>query len=211
MDNRVIFLQPTALRRKIEHFNHLLPAVLLIVGGYEALAGETHERMLSPWLNISVGIVLLFSVVYEMRKKKNGHDRFVNWMDIVAGLVLLTEGVNMYHPNKIFQPAYGYLLVGVFTIGKGIFHTKFPHGRKIVFRDDGFSARTSPFVRVRLSWENVSSITIDPTSIRFTIQKNRSRTLGLRRVENRNEVISAFVKQAQSLGIAITDRAAVTA
>lgn len=192
MNTQTIYLQPTKFRKKVEMINHLLPGIILVINGFSSLYNPEEIHLFSPYLNIASGTAVILAGMYELRFAKHENHTVVSWIDIFAGIMLITEALNHYHSGKIFQPAFLYLLLGIFTILKGVYHTKFPKIRRITFTDEGFMARTSKFHKLRLTWKEITSIRVDATSIQMVTTNGRNRIFNMKRIENTNDIIAMF-------------------
>jgi hypothetical protein len=195
MNEITIHLKPTERFRRTQMLNHALPGVVLFVTGLATLLGDDSNHTWNPWLNIFAGSAVIATIVYEFKFVKQGTHKLVDWVDIFAGIVLNVEGINHLHPGKWFQPGVLYILIGMATIVKGILHSKVPQVRRITFDDKGFSAQSSLFRKLELRWENLSAGYIEGTKIRLATKDAKLHTINLRRVENKEEVFSAFNKR----------------
>ena len=148
--------------------------------------------MFSPLLNIVAGVGVLAAIRYEMRKNKNEKQKFIFVIDMFAGLVLFTEGVNILHPGKIIQPGVFYMAAAIIVVIKGMFQSKIGGLRHIRFDEKGFYARTSLFHKRSLEWKNISEMKFGTSLIQLYTNKASTIGLNLRRYENRDEIVDAF-------------------
>jgi uncharacterized membrane protein YobD (UPF0266 family) len=174
--------------------NHLLPGVILLLSGIGVLMGDESEHIRLPWLNILVGLAALVIIIYEFRFSHSEKHTIVNWVDIVAGFVLLLEGINHYHPNKIFQPALFYIIIAVATCGMGIFHARIARLWRLEIDETGFFIRLSPFKKVKMKWADISSMKFGDSSINIVTTGNRRARIPLRQIDNKEEVTGIFKK-----------------
>jgi hypothetical protein len=189
---QMICLHPTKRKQRAQMLNHLLPGVILLFSGVSVLMGDETEHIRLPWLNIIVGLAALVIIIYEFRFSHSKKHSAVSWVDIIAGFVLLLEGINHYHADKIFQPALFYILIAIATSGMGIFHARIARLWRLEVDDDGFFIRISPLKTVQMKWTNVSSMKFGDSSIDIVTTKNKRAKISLRQVGNKEEVSGIF-------------------
>ncbi|MFI5250870.1 MAG: hypothetical protein ACHQQQ_00435 [Bacteroidota bacterium] len=190
MNQQILFLKPTKRQQRARMLNHLIPGVLLLFTGVDELTGGRTEHISLPWLNIIIGLSATILIVYELKYSHKRKHSIVNYVDIVAGFILLLEGINHYHPNKFFQPALFYVIIALATILMGIFHHQMRNLHQLVQDDEGFTFRNSPFFKFRMRWKDIVAITIGDRLITLTTHDNRKHKINLRRIENREEIKS---------------------
>ena len=201
MNELTIDFKPTEKFRRSQMLGHLMPGVLLLLAGIESLLSDEAQHIWNPWLNIIAGGSVLTAIIYEFKFAKKNSRALVSWIDIFAGIVLGVEGINHLHPGRWFQPGILYILLGCFTITRGILHTKIPHVRKIIFREAGFSVNTRVFNRLSLEWNAISAVEYNDPKIYVTTKRGKTHTINLRRVENKEEVVTALKRYAALKGI----------
>ena len=180
--------------------NDTLPGILLLINGFDSILNESAMNQWLPYVNIAAGAALVVAVIKELKSQK-AQRRAVNWFDILAGIALILEGASHYHSHKIFQPADGYILIGIITIVRGMFHAKLPRIRRMVLTSKGITARFSPFRRIHVTWTEITSLHIEQSLIRIRLHGKRERLMQLRRIENREEVKSILKEYAMNFGI----------
>lgn len=203
MKSETIYLEPTKIRERAQMVNTILPGVIVLMEGLSNLGGDEHYRIFSPVLNIFVGGGILGAAVVELRRSRKEGKRFIGWIDVFAGVVMITTGINIHHPGRFFQPGVMYMLAGTAIIFKGILNSKISSRRQIVFDESGFQARISVFRRLRLTWSNLNSLTISESAIKFTSIEDAEHILSLRRYENRNDIMAKFKEYASGRGVKI--------
>jgi hypothetical protein len=202
MPDQIIYLQASKRRQRAEKFNLFLAGMLLLLTGIDALLSSA-EHIAFPWLNVLVGSIILGSVVYELKLSKHTDRRVIKWIEIVAGLALMTEAVNHYHSGKFLQPALFYLLVGIVMCGKGIFHTRWPHFRRLSVDNTGFFLRTSPFKKIQHRWDELRSIRMNKKEIRIILKNGTDHAVSLRTTGNSGEIISLLTERATARQILV--------
>jgi hypothetical protein len=203
MERQIVYLHPSKSRERALMLNHLLPGLLLLLTGIEVLMGDAEEHVPLPWLNIIVGLAALLYIIYEFRFSHHKKHTAVHWVDIIAGFVLLLEGINHYHPNKIFQPALFYSIIGVLTFLLGIFHNRVGHLRRLVTDGNGFMIRTSPIRKIEMQWRDIVSMSFGESTVDLVLSGNRKRRINLRKTGNKDEIAGIFKKIAAEMKIAI--------
>jgi hypothetical protein len=200
MEETIILLHPTKARLRAQLINDSLPGILLLIKGLDAVMNDDIANQWLPYVNIAVGVSLIISVARELRIKDTQH-RIVRWFDILAGIALIIEAANHYHPNKIIQPANGYFLIGAISIVRGVFHTRMPHLRRMIFSHEGVHATLSPFKRIHFEWKDITSLHIEQSRIRIGTRDRGDHIIQLRKIENAVEVKSALKEYATNSGI----------
>jgi hypothetical protein len=190
MNKTTIYLKPTPARKRALMINDALPGIILLINGI-AYWGDQSAHGKYALINIIVGIAVIIAFRFEL---KTGKHKVVNWFDIIAGIVLIVEGINKHHPDKIFQPALFYFLLGIIIITRGIFHSRFPSIRKLIYDDSGFTLRPNPLRGYKLTWKEITSLEMIKTTIYINTQAGKSHKVNLRRVENRNEIFETMNK-----------------
>ncbi len=198
MPAQTIILKPTRFRRRALAVNHALPGVLLVLDGIGTLAEGRGEHLPLAAAGIIAGAAVLATVGRELAARVEAEHRTVGWIDVFAGIVLVVEGANHFHPDKGFQPAHLYALVGVATSLKGLFHARLARWRRITFDEAGITGRLSLFRSVRLRWSDVASVVESGDRVLAVIGPDESRrTINLRGVENVALVKEAFREQME--------------
>ncbi len=188
-EKRTILLKPTLKQKRAMMINDAIPGFLLLVNGIMGLGEETREGQYAL-LNIIAGIAMFLALVYEMRRKYSTGHKMVFWFGVITGLVLMIDAMNKWNERKIFQPALFYYLIGLFTVIRGLYHTRFPSARRLVITDEGFLLRTSPFRKIQIKWDDLETITMEDKVLIVTCKSGEIRKISLRRVESREEVFS---------------------
>jgi hypothetical protein len=204
MEPTTIYFIPTLRFRRTQLLNDFLPGFLLLLSGIDRLSTPNAEHSDLAWLNIVAGGAAMTAIIIEWRKQTTQVHTLINRIDLFVGIVLFVEGLNRYKSWKGFQPAYLYMFIGVVTILRGLFHAKLPKLRRIILDENGFIARTSLLRRKHLPWKDISSIRIADSFIEFTTQRNQSSRLGLRRIQNRDEIITALSNHAEKKHIPVS-------
>ncbi len=195
--------QRAAVKRALV-INDSLPGIVLLLSGLETLSNKGFTRDFIPYVSIVLGLFVIRWAIEELRHEAKR--RKVKWFDIVGGCAILIDAANRYNVHKGFQPAHLMIFIGLVTILRGIFAEKLPGFRRVVLKDDGIFARTSPFHSLSCSWSEVSKIECGPTSIVF-ILKNERKRLNLKRAENRTEVVDRISETATARGIPVVQAA----
>jgi uncharacterized membrane protein HdeD (DUF308 family) len=185
----IISLKPTLARKRAIMINDALPGIILLINGISYWGDDSPHGKFAV-LNILVGVAVL--IAFRLELKHESKHKVVSWFDIIAGIVLMVEGINHYHGGKIFQPAPFYFLIGAFVVIRGVFHSRFPTIRKLMFNEEGFILRPNPFRRLRMKWKDLTSCTIDKNTIKIKAKDGKIYRVNLRRTENREEIFNAL-------------------
>jgi len=188
------------MKQRTQVINDAIPGIILLFTGLGTLLDEGLTQNIMPYIDIIVGIVVVRLAIEELHSK-HARKRF-NWFDVSAGCVILIEAVNQYKPYKGFQPAYFYFLVGILTILRGIFAGKLPTFRKVTLNDEGIFVRTALLRSFSFSWSDLFRIDRSASALVFH-STGRARTLNLRRIENKNELLETIIGAAGERGIQV--------
>ena len=195
MPENTIYFHPTKKVKFARAFNHLVPGVLLLLMGIESLSHGDSEHLVFAVLGIGAGAALIISFIRDMRQSAHAKHHGVHWFDIFAGVVIGLEAWHKYKPEKGFQPATLLFIVGVVTFLMGIFHGKLSQFARLTCDENGLLARTSPFHKLQLAWEDVAAVRAANNAIQITTTNDERRKINLRRVENKNEVVDFLETQ----------------
>jgi hypothetical protein len=186
MATETLHLKLTERARRQQHMSHLSPALLLIFLGIDALLGGHSERLWLDLLGLIVGLALLIAFKREISSKGRHHSR-IGWIDVIAGLVLIVEGLHKLHSGKWFQPGTVTMLLGVAVILIGLLHNRLPKLRRLTCTDEDFSLRTRPISSLALMWQEIEKIELKDLRLVLALKDGTQRTINLRRIENRAE------------------------
>jgi len=202
MPATTIYFEPTKRQHRAQVLNDALPGIILLFTGLGILLNEGFISKIMPYVDVLVGVVVIRTAITELRQHKNRN--IINWFDISAGCVILIEAADMYKSHKGFQPAHILYLIGVLTIVRGILAERLPKMKQVVLSEEKMYARTSLFRVVSCSWKDLSQIEIKKSAIVFT-ERDQKKQFGLRRIGNRDEVVSRIIEHAKVFGIPVED------
>ncbi len=192
-EQRIAFI-PTRRAAVAPKLNHLVPAVVLILSALEGLSGERHGGIILPLIDLIVGGALLALLARELKPgRKVGHAG-IDWLDIVAGLVIIMEAAHRYNPRKGFQPSWLYFLTGLATIRLGMYHGRIGRSQGLFLSNTGFRFKRRIFRKVTGSWEEIDRIEQLPKAVRLVWKDGRSWAMNLRTLENREEIRTSLQK-----------------
>jgi hypothetical protein len=194
MKENTIYFKPTKRVKFVRSFNHALAGVLLMILGIENLYHRETGHWVFGLLAIVAGAAVFISFVRDMRKPAEAEPHGIHWFDVFAGVVILLEAWHKYKPGKGFQPATLLVLVGVLTFLMGLFHAKLAQLARFTCNETGFLARTSPFHKLQLAWQDIAAVQSADSAISLTLKDGQHRVIKLRRIENKSEVINFFNK-----------------
>lgn len=91
-------------RKKAQHRQHVMIALILIVDGFSSLTdAHSHHGVAVPILIIAAGLLLLGTFGYEQwhHRKHGGHDRkLAAWVEIAGALLAFAEAVHRVHTGR---------------------------------------------------------------------------------------------------------------
>lgn len=114
--DRIIKLELSANRKKILLINDLVPALILLVTGFQSAQAGTMNAV--TIVNIVSGGLLATFGLREWRSLGRHHRDTVQWYDFVSGAVMMLNAATMYKPWKGFQPANLYFAVSLLLLLK---------------------------------------------------------------------------------------------
>jgi hypothetical protein len=162
---------------------------MLIVAGAQGLLRGEHEHLWLDLLSIIVGVALLLAFKREYQRKGGHSHSRVGWFDVIAGVVIILEGVHKLHAHKWWQPGTLLMAVGAVTILIGFLHHRLPKLRRLICTESGFSIWARPFIRLSMPWSKIESVELVKNRLVVHRTGGGQRSIGLRRIENRAEVV----------------------
>ena len=186
---RVIKLELSAKRKKALVANDMVPAIILFITGVLTLTDGMNNML--ALLNIICGAAIVLAGVREWRSLQVPVHHRIGWYDVICGIVMMIDAVQMYKPWKGFQPAWFYFGLSIFILLKGFGVVK-PIGiRRLTITDDEFIIRTGPFTRLRSRWDATERVTMDKGKLIVSTPSGQ-RTISLRKTANAEEVLAAL-------------------
>jgi hypothetical protein len=200
METLTIHLQ-TRRREMAQRFSmaqHGVAALLLFIGGFAKIrAGESDELIIAS-LELLAGASVIISTFFEIRKSERHPHNSIKWLDIFAGVMLAVEGISKFHAGPKHYPiAFANFLAALATICVGIFHHRIIQTTRIRLDEAGVRARTSPVRTFHLSWDEIQSIAVDETAIRFLTARGE-RLIKLKKLTNGKDIRERFLAYLQA-------------
>ncbi len=186
----------------MQHLQHAVPAVALLVTGIQglsepatggALSLAVVEVVSSGLLLISLARHLRHSFVPPAGGHHHAHPGRVDWVAIWTGSMLLAEAWERWHvAHHVARPI---ILLAAVTLTMGLAHarvTRWSLGRRALrVSDDGLRIGGPPWRRFRAAWGDITEITITETDA-IIHTPHRSRRIRLSDLDNRDEVRAAL-------------------
>jgi hypothetical protein len=191
---RTIDLLLTPRARLRLSLNHVVAGLVLVFTGLGSIL-EAGLRVLSV-MAVVAGLAVLLATAREARKPAHHGDGETGWVEVFAGIMLVVEGLRVWHPGEWIQPALFYFLAGAAALAIGLASRRIRHFRRIVLDGDGFDFRASPFHRVRGTWSSVAGWTVEKDRIIVVLRDKVRRPIRLGSVLNRDDVVAAFCEVA---------------
>ncbi|HEY3295475.1 MAG TPA: hypothetical protein VGL38_08550 [bacterium] len=189
MASKTLHLKLTHRAHMAQHRSHLAPALMLIILGMGELVQGEQEHLALNLLGIAAGLALMILFKREAsRKGAHSHSR-VAWYDVVAGVVIMMEGVHKLHGHKWWQPGTLTMAAGFVVMLAGILQQKLPKLRRLRVTDHGFSLRTRPISSLAMAWSDVESIELKDNRLTVHRKGGGERRISLKRIENRAEAL----------------------
>jgi len=188
MPTQVLHLKLTHQAHMAQHRSHLAPALLLIYLGVQELWSGEREHLWLNLLGIALGLALVIAFKREAARKGEHRHARVAWYDVIAGSVIILEGVHKLHGHKWWQPGTLTMAVGTATMIIGFQHHSLPKLRRLRCTDEGFSLRIRPISWLVMPWRKVESVELKGNRLMVHDTGGHLHSRSLRRIENRAEV-----------------------
>ena len=177
----------------MQKFQHLIPALPLLLAGMNALRAGAHGlELLLAVFEVVTSLLLFGSVVREVRalRATDAHashsSHGVDWFHVFAAGVLLAEALERWHLTHHWPRPM--LLTAAVTFGLGIFHHRIQTGaqrrRSLRLNEDGIYLSTRPFSRFRAGWPAVTAIEVGERYATIRTRDGRSSRLDLLDLED---------------------------
>ncbi len=209
MDTFTVPLEMSRFQRveKLQTLLYFPFGFALITGGFDHIRAGGLARILLGGLGIACGMMLFFLIVFTWRRLSARERITLGWLEAFAGLVLLAQALTRPHPGTGFHPSYAGICLGLATLAQGVFAARLgarrARRRAIHFNPLGFSARMSRFHHLDLTWKSLQRVRASERVIEFETGEGRAHRINLKGVDNRTEVLAAFLAQASQNGIPV--------
>jgi hypothetical protein len=206
MGEDVIYLDDRVLKRAelFDRVQLLIAAASLLMPSVERLRGAGTADLVLAGLQLVTCAAVVVSVAVWARRRHAMSAARVGWLDLAAGVMLLVEWTDRWlHGGKVFSPV---LCQAAVFIALAVLHAPLSRrkrrGRWIRVSEEGIGVRSSPLRRFRMAWADVATVTREPGHIRITRRDGTSRSIGLRRLENAEDVARFVLGHAAVRGLA---------
>lgn len=176
-------------------FNHSIPGLVLIIAGVASLKEGWHEHSWIDLLGLIAGLLLVVSLVRELKAKDEHSHKKIAWFDVLAGIVIMLEGYHKLHPGEWFQPGSVLMFVGALLFFIGLFHSKLPTVRQLKCTAEGFTVRIRPIYSFSDKWANIKSFSLDKNTLLIRKTDDSVEKRSLRKIENRDEVLKVLTEE----------------
>jgi hypothetical protein len=185
-----------------QKYQHLVPAVPLMIAGVQALRGGAHGFELGLALfEIAASALLFGTVIREIRAVRRPVDphahhtpHSVDWFHIFAAAVLVAEATERWHLTHHWPRPM--LVTAVTSLVLGLMHGRIDAGmnrrRALRVDDDGIEFSPRPFSRFRAGWEDVTAIDVGGRYATITTRGGRTGRLDLADLERADRVRAAL-------------------
>lgn len=184
--------------RRMQTFQHVLAAVLLIATAYGHLTDPHHHDVILPLLEIAAGAALIVTAIVEKIRKTHAR---VGWLELAGAAMTYTEAFAKlgerhhlsFHVLTFISPTILLLL--------GIFDSRIRKGMRLEANDDAFFARMRLIRSHRVPWESIRSYRITPTHLELWRENNRVKRLKLTDLHDREEAKAWLAEQFTRRGV----------
>jgi hypothetical protein len=190
----------------VQKFQHVLPAIPLLIAGLQALAAAARGLPLVLALfEIGTSILLLGTVVRELRAVRNRHvshgAHHVDWFHVFAAGVLLAEAAEHWHETHHWKRPT--LLMAAVTLALGLLHgwiDRYSERRRALrLDDDGIYVGGRPFGSFRAAWSEVEGVDVGERFATIRARGGRERRIDLSDCEQPAPLRAALADAATRL------------
>jgi hypothetical protein len=189
-------------KKKMFLANELFPAVIILFTGLMSL--QIGTEYLLAYINIFSGAVILLFGIKEWRSLTVPVRHGINLYEVVSGAVMMADSLLMYKPTKGFQPAMIYAVLSIAIMLKGFSIVKPPNIRKLVVSDTGIRLRINPFVRLKIPWDDVRSLSITDGKLVVTSIHGK-KSISLRSIGNVHEMDEFLSAECRKRSVAYSN------
>lgn len=199
---RTLVLTISQQKKKMFLANELFPAVIILFTGLMSL--QIGTEYLFAYINIISGSVILLFGIKEWRSIAAPVHHGINWYEVVSGAVMMADSLLMYKSSKGFQPATIYAMLSIVIMLKGFSIVKPPNIRKLIVSDTGIRLRINPFVRLKVPWDDVRSLSISDGKLVVTSIHGK-KSISLRSIGNVHEMDEFLSAECRKRNIAYSN------
>ena len=167
-----------AMRQRVKALNHLVPALVLMQGAFEAFYGGELSWMRG--LELAVGAAYLVLLIRELRHLRRHPTGTVHhgpeWLEVAAAGILALESYHSWHRHHEAELVSGihrthylpwvYGALALVYLGLAFGAGRLARRQGLHFTKEGFWMRLLPISRARrVQWANFQAITVAPNSI----------------------------------------------
>ena len=199
-------LRPTRGLKARLAVNHAWSGVVLIVlgvGGLMDHGGHGAWHRVVAGLAVASGTAVLVAIARELATFDPRHRAAVGWVEVLAGVMFVVEGLEHLKFTKLVQPALGYFLAGALSMAIGFNSSRFAGVRRLRLDDDGFALRLSPLRRFRAAWRDLESIAVEDRALRLHHAGGRRQRIDLSQLASRDEVVAALQLHGARHGVPV--------
>ena len=193
-----------------QHIQHAVPTVGLLAAAWQSLStgAEGFELALAV-AEIATSVLLIGGIlrgVRKLRAKDHGHGHAlhahrIEWLDIFAAGVLLTEAAEHWHlTHRVQGPT---LLLASATLAMGLTHGRtkslFGRARALELTAEHFVIPGKPFRGIKARWSDVKHIKLTDDHAEILLRSGRRRRINLRDLKNAAEVRDLLTQAQQRL------------
>ena len=193
--------------KRMQTFQHLLGAFLLIVTAYGHLTDPAHHAVVLPLLEIAAGAALIVAAIFERVRK---HHARVGWLELAGAAMTYVEAFaklrEPHHPSfhvLTFIPPTILLLFGLFD-------SQIRAGMRFEANDDAFFARMRPIRSHRVPWEAIRSYRITTSHLEIVRHDDRVKRLKLKDLYDREAAEAWLIGQFTKRGVPAAPQTAPT-
>jgi hypothetical protein len=185
------------LAERMDLLGHGVAAFGLLTAAMDTVPGGTPAQTALAAVELIGAAALAGALIRELRTRHDERPAGISWLNLAAAAVLFVEWYARWSAGgKLISPP---LLSGVVTFGLAFLHPLIQRRRNekwsLRIDDDGISLRAGRFRRAAARWSELRSVDATRDAVCLVTADGREQRLGLRTVENRDE-IAAAVREA---------------
>jgi hypothetical protein len=178
-------------------------AMLLVMSGLDRWGSTGDLFGLAEVVVAAVAAALCIRQIKLRRRIGKG----IRWIDLLAGLMLTAEAVDLIMAGK--RPGFLELPFGVITTVFAITRAKKPQARFLKVTNEGVEVRIIGLRRFTLAWSEIDEIRIEPRVIRFMRHRGGQRRIPKRWASNWEPLLAVVREASAQAGVPLRDPSAL--
>jgi hypothetical protein len=186
---------------RVQTVQHAMGAMILIYAAWDRLTAPIVHHLLLAVGELTGGLLLLGSIVFEKLRHRQGKHGKVGWVELAGGVMATMEAIGrFFEPHTLALRILGFVpAILLFTFGLFDVRLRSPQMR---VDDDAFSIRWRMLRQHRVPWAGLSGYRITPGAIELIGDRGNVRTLKITSLINREEALAWAEERFLARGLA---------